>query len=26
MYPLIVNMEAASLTEARVYEIYEMLK
>ena len=26
MYPLVVNMEAARLTEARVYEIYEMLK
>lgn len=26
MYPLVVNMEAAKLTEARVYEIYEMLK
>ena len=26
MYPLVVNGEAASLTEARVYEIYEMLK
>ena len=26
MYALIVNMEAASLTEARVYEICEMLK
>lgn len=26
MYPLVVNMEVARLTEARVYEIYEMLK
>ena len=26
MYPLGVNMEAARLTEGRVYEIYEMLK
>jgi len=26
MYTLIVSMEAASLTEARVYEIFEMLK
>ena len=26
MYPLVVNMEAARLTEAQVYEIYEMLK
>lgn len=26
MYALVVNMEATSLTEARVYEIYEMLK
>lgn len=26
MYALVVNMEAASLTEARVYEIYEKLK
>ena len=26
MYPLVVNMEAARLTEARVYEIYGMLK
>ena len=26
MYPLVVNMEAARLTEARVREIYEMLK
>ena len=26
MYALVVNMEAANLTEARVYEIYEMLK
>jgi len=26
MYALVVNMEAASLMEARVYEIYEMLK
>ena len=26
MYPLVVNMEEAKLTEARVYEIYEMLK
>lgn len=26
MYALVVNMEAASLTEARVHEIYEMLK
>ena len=26
MYPLVVNMEAARLTEARAYEIYEMLK
>lgn len=26
MYALVVNMEAASLTEARVYEICEMLK
>lgn len=26
MYPLVVNMEAARLTEARVYELYERLK
>lgn len=26
MYALVVNMEAANLTEARVYEFYEMLK
>ena len=26
MYALVMNMEAANLTEARVYEIYEMLK
>lgn len=26
MYPLVVNMEAANLTEARVYEIYEKLE
>jgi len=26
MHTLVVNMEAAKLTEARVYEIYEMLK
>jgi len=26
MYALVVNMEGAKLTEARVYEIYEMLK
>lgn len=26
MYALVVNMEAASLTEVRVYEIYGMLK
>ena len=26
MYPLVVNMETARLTEARVYEIYERLK
>ena len=26
MYALVVNMEEASLTEARVYEIFEMLK
>lgn len=26
MYALVVNMEAARLNEARVYEIYEMLK
>lgn len=26
MYALVVNMEAANLTETRVYEIYEMLK
>lgn len=26
MYPLVVNMEAARLTEARVYEIYGMLR
>ena len=26
MYPLIVNSEAAALTEARVYELYELLK
>lgn len=26
MYPLVVNMEAARLTEARVYEIHGMLK
>ncbi len=26
LYALIVNMEAAGLTEARVYEVYEMLK
>ncbi|MBE5811622.1 MAG: DUF1311 domain-containing protein [Clostridiales bacterium] len=26
MYPLVVNMEAAGLTEARVYELYERLK
>ena len=26
MYPLVVNMEAARLTEARVYDIYEMMK
>ena len=26
MYTLVVNMEAAALTEARVYALYEMLK
>lgn len=26
MYPLVVNMEAAKLTEARVHELYERLK
>ena len=26
MYPLVVNMETANLTEARVYEIYEKLE
>ena len=26
IYPLIVNMEAAKITEARVYELYELLK
>lgn len=26
MYPLVVNMEAAELTEARVYELYKLLK
>ena len=26
MYPLVVNMEAARLTEARVYELYGMMK
>jgi len=26
MHTLIVSMEAASLTEARVYEIFEMMK
>lgn len=26
MYPLVVNLEAANLTEARVYEIYEKLE
>lgn len=26
MYALVVNMEAASLTESRVYELYELLK
>jgi len=26
MYALVVNMEVANLMEARVYEIYEMLK
>lgn len=26
MYPLVVNMEAARITEERVYELYELLK
>ena len=26
MYPLVVNMKAAEITEERVYELYEMLK
>ena len=26
MYPLVVNSEAAKLTEERVYELYEQLK
>jgi len=26
MYPLVVNMEAAKLTEERVYELYELLR